>query len=63
MLLSGEAFGLPTSMPWGVPLFGTIRHPTQIYFALTALISLGILVWLARRSLPTGTLAIAYVGD
>jgi phosphatidylglycerol---prolipoprotein diacylglyceryl transferase len=62
LLFSGEAFGLPTSLPWGAPLFGTIRHPTQIYFALAALISLGILVWLARRSLPIGTLAIAYMG-
>ena len=62
LLFSGEAFGLPTSLPWGVPLFGTIRHPTQLYLALAALISLGILVWLARRSPPIGALVIAYMG-
>ena len=40
LLLSGEAFGAPTSLPWGVPLFGAVRHPTQIYLALAALESL-----------------------
>ena len=62
LLLSGEAFGLPTSLPWGVPLFGTIRHPTQIYFALIALLSLIVLGWLARRPVPIGGLVVAYLG-
>jgi phosphatidylglycerol:prolipoprotein diacylglycerol transferase len=38
LLLSGDAFGLPTDLPWGVPLFGTQRHPTQLYGALAALL-------------------------
>jgi phosphatidylglycerol---prolipoprotein diacylglyceryl transferase len=62
LLLSGEAFGVPTNLPWGVPLFGAIRHPTQIYLALAALISLGLLLWLARRPLPIGGLMAAYLG-
>ena len=62
LLLSGEAFGIPTTLPWGVPLFGTVRHPTQIYFALAALIVWGVLAWLSRRPLPVGTLAAAYLG-
>lgn len=62
LLLSGEAFGVPTNLPWGVPLFGATRHPTQIYLALASLISLGLLVWLARRPLPIGGLAAAYLG-
>jgi phosphatidylglycerol---prolipoprotein diacylglyceryl transferase len=62
LLLSGEAFGVPTSLPWGVPLFGAVRHPTQIYFALAALSSL-ILLWrLSRRALPEGALAVVYLG-
>jgi phosphatidylglycerol:prolipoprotein diacylglycerol transferase len=62
LLLSGEAFGMPTSLPWGLPLFGAVRHPTQIYFALAALGSL-IVVWrLSRRPLPVGALGVAYLG-
>ncbi|MFL5802676.1 MAG: prolipoprotein diacylglyceryl transferase [Roseiflexaceae bacterium] len=56
LLLSGEAFGVPTSLPWAVPLFGAMRHPTQIYFALAALSSLIALWWLSRRLLPVGAL-------
>ena len=62
LLLSGEAFGIPTSLPWGVPLFGTTRHPTQIYFALAALASLGLLWLLARRHAPSGALMTGYLG-
>ena len=62
LLLSGEAFGMPTTLPWGVPLFGTMRHPTQLYFTLAALIVLSVLAWLSRRPLPVGTLAVGYLG-
>jgi prolipoprotein diacylglyceryltransferase len=62
LLLSGEAFGVQTSLPWGVVLFGAVRHPTQIYFALAALSSL-LVVWrLSRRTLPEGALAVVYLG-
>ncbi len=62
LLLSGEAFGAPTSVPWAVPLFGTLRHPTQIYLALAALLTLGVLVQLARSIQPPGTLMAMYLG-
>ena len=62
LLLSGETFGVPTDLPWGVPLFGATRHPTQIYLALAALVSLTVLWWLARRPLPIGGLMAAYLG-
>ena len=62
LLLSGEAFGMPTSLPWGVALFGTTRHPTQIYFALAAVLVLILLRRLARQAPPIGALAIAYLG-
>jgi phosphatidylglycerol---prolipoprotein diacylglyceryl transferase len=62
LLLSGEAFGIPTSLPWGVSLFGAVRHPTQLYFALAALGSL-LIVWrLSQRPLPVGALWVAYLG-
>jgi phosphatidylglycerol:prolipoprotein diacylglycerol transferase len=62
LLLSGEAFGVPTSLPWGVPLFGAVRHPTQIYFALVALSSLLVLWRLSQRPLPLGALWVSYLG-
>ena len=61
LLLSGEAFGVPTSLPWGIPLFGATRHPTQLYVALAALLSFGVLrrvassttaAWHAHGGLP-----------
>jgi phosphatidylglycerol---prolipoprotein diacylglyceryl transferase len=62
LLLSGEAFGLPTDLPWGIPLFGATRHPTQLYFALAALLSFGVLRLVARRRPLRGTLTATYLG-
>jgi phosphatidylglycerol:prolipoprotein diacylglycerol transferase len=31
LLAVGNYFGLPTSMPWGIELWGIVRHPLQIY--------------------------------
>jgi phosphatidylglycerol---prolipoprotein diacylglyceryl transferase len=62
LLLSGEAFGMPMSLPWGIPLFGATRHPTQLYLALAALLTLALLLWLARRQVPVGGLMVAYLG-
>jgi phosphatidylglycerol:prolipoprotein diacylglycerol transferase len=62
LLLSGEAFGVPTSLPWGVVLFGAVRHPTQIYFALAALSSLLVLWRLSQRPLAVGALVVVYLG-
>lgn len=62
LLLSGEAFGVPTSLPWSVSLFGATRHPTQLYLALAALLSLAVLRRLARRPLPPGGLGACYLG-
>lgn len=33
-LAAGSAFGAPTSLPWGISLWGETRHPTQLYQAL-----------------------------
>jgi phosphatidylglycerol---prolipoprotein diacylglyceryl transferase len=35
-LASGNGFGAPTSVPWGIDLWGARRHPTQIYETLMA---------------------------
>lgn len=61
LLLSGEAFGAPTALPWGIPLFGATRHPTQLYLALAALLGYAVLLPLSRRLLPPGALFVAYL--
>ena len=40
---SGAAFGAPTHLPWGIVLWGTTRHPTQVYEGLTAFFILALL--------------------
>jgi phosphatidylglycerol---prolipoprotein diacylglyceryl transferase len=62
LLLSGEAFGVATSVSWGVPLFGAVRHPTQLYYALAALVTWIVLQRLDQRAIPVGTLFTAYLG-
>ncbi len=42
-LASGNAFGMETSVPWGIELWGMMRHPTQIYTMLAALVTLNLL--------------------
>jgi len=42
-LASGKAFGMETTLPWGIDLWGATRHPTQIYISLAGLLILGIL--------------------
>jgi len=55
-LASGDAFGAPTRLPWGIDLWGEVRHPVQVYEALTAAIILWVL-WpaKARRDAVPGT--------
>ncbi len=45
--LSGDAYGMPTDLPWAVFLWGEWRHPVQVYDALAAL---GGLVLIGRIS-------------
>lgn len=35
-LASGDAYGFPTTLPWGISLWGAIRHPSQIYEIMAA---------------------------
>lgn len=38
---SGEGYGLPTSVPWGITLWNASRHPVQLYAVILSLILLG----------------------
>jgi prolipoprotein diacylglyceryltransferase len=42
-LASGEAYGAPADLAWGVNLWGALRHPSQVYETLAALMILGLL--------------------
>jgi len=41
-LASGNGFGRATTLPWGIELWGAVRHPAQIYEMLAA----GLIFWL-----------------
>ena len=43
-LASGNAFGAETTLPWGINLWGGMRHPTQVYQILAGCVILGI-IW------------------
>ena len=53
--LGGINFGEPTSLPWGVFMWGEVRHPAQIYEMLALLAILAVLLWVQDRS-STGKL-------
>jgi prolipoprotein diacylglyceryltransferase len=48
-LLSGDAYGTATDVPWAIELWGAMRHPTQVYEILAAA-----LAYLAWRNRPEG---------
>ncbi len=43
-LASGANFGSPTQLPWGIELWGALRHPVQLYEAIFAALIL-FLLW------------------
>lgn len=43
-IASGNAYGIRTSLPWGIELWGAIRHPVQIYETLLAVLILWIVL-------------------
>jgi phosphatidylglycerol:prolipoprotein diacylglycerol transferase len=53
--LGGVNFGEPTGLPWGVFMWGEVRHPAQIYEMLALLVILAVLLWQQDRR-PFGKL-------
>jgi len=41
--LSGDAYGTPTNLPWGVFMWGETRHPVQLYDTLGAFLGWGVI--------------------
>jgi phosphatidylglycerol---prolipoprotein diacylglyceryl transferase len=46
-LASGDAYGIPTTVPWAIELWGESRHPTQIYQVVLACVAAWV-VWPIR---------------
>ncbi len=61
-LASGGGYGLPTSLPWGIYLWGAERHPTQIYEAITGLGLFAITMRgvYAKESFPDGAMFLRF---
>jgi phosphatidylglycerol---prolipoprotein diacylglyceryl transferase len=47
-LAGGNAFGMPSELPWSIELWGMRRHPAQLYEALLAGLGL-LLLWPGRK--------------
>jgi phosphatidylglycerol---prolipoprotein diacylglyceryl transferase len=43
-LAAGDGYGASTRVPWGIELWGAVRHPTQIYAALLAAL-IAFMIW------------------
>lgn len=58
---AGIFFGMETSLPWGIDLWGAKRHPTQFYALGLALVNLVILGWQGRKNpQPQGRLFLLF---
>ena len=66
---SGDSYGKPTDLPWGVTFTdpmsmaptGIELHPTQIYSTLILLLVFGTLLWWKRRQKFKGELFLAFM--
>ncbi|MBI4841356.1 MAG: prolipoprotein diacylglyceryl transferase [candidate division NC10 bacterium] len=69
-LLNGDAYGIPTTLPWGVTFtnpeamapLGVPLHPTQLYEMSLNLILFGLLWWWRTRVRFDGQLFLLYAG-
>ncbi len=50
-LFAGDAYGEITNVPWGIEMWGAVRHPTQLYDLTGAVLTL---FWLFIKPSPRG---------
>jgi phosphatidylglycerol:prolipoprotein diacylglycerol transferase len=58
-LASGSAFGKETALPWGMQLWGTLRHPSQVYEILVSFLILGLL-WFQKADTRPGVYFLTF---
>jgi phosphatidylglycerol:prolipoprotein diacylglycerol transferase len=59
--LGGVNFGEPTGLPWGMFMWGEVRHPVQIYEMLALLVILAVLLWQQDRKPFDGFTFVLFV--
>ncbi len=57
-LAAGAHYGLPTALPWGITLWDSTRHPTQLYRVLGAMLTIGIWQYSRARLAPAHQLRL-----
>lgn len=57
----GAAYGMPTTMPWGIDMWGANRHPVQLYEFIAGIAVAGVLWWLLPKREFDGWLALVGV--
>ncbi len=63
-LANGKLYGLPSDLPWSIYLWGTLRHPLQIYYLVLLLLAAYVTFKQSHPSLSPGALfyrGIAYI--
>lgn len=60
-LASGDAFGAPTSVPWAIPLWGAMRHPTQAYEMVLGIVVLWIVLKLPQEGRFPGMAFLSFL--
>ena len=48
-LASGNAYGMPSILPWALDLWGAQRHPSQVYEILTTFLILSLVLWTIQK--------------
>ena len=56
LLASGKLYGVPGDLPWSIYLWGTLRHPLQVYYLVLFLFGVGIIVQQIKTEYPRGTI-------
>ena len=61
LFASGEYYGFPTNLPWGIPLWGTNRHPLQLYYLFASLIINLIIFRLLKNETKPGYIFFLFI--
>jgi phosphatidylglycerol:prolipoprotein diacylglycerol transferase len=59
--LGGISYGNPSTLPWGVSLWGEVRHPVQLYEMAALLIILAVLWWRRNQGPFRGHSFVSFV--